>query len=220
MNYFKQNEKYIEKYEVSFKKDELLSFRVKVINECSEIVHKEVNSSIGPNQNDHLRIRNYHKGPKVGVYEYDCAPDEVVYHFSYDEYKFPYLVTLIDRLLSNDVSALDSIFNPDFSKEKEPFDVRVNKRTKEFERIDSSNVFKKIENLNELKDLIKQANLNKKQKDVSSYYAILQKLITLNLVDKILVDDFKRIKQFFNSEVSLFLDIDESREKLVKKDKR
>jgi len=115
---------------------------------------------------------------------------------------------------------LDSIFNPDFSKEKEPFDVRVNKRTKEFERIDSSNVFQKIENLNELKDLIKQANLNKKQKDVSSYYAILQKLITLNLVDKILVDDFKRIKQFFNSEVSLFLDIDESREKLVKQDKR
>ena len=37
--------------------------------------------------------------------------DRKIYHYSYDEYKFPILISVIDNLLKEDVLSLESIFN-------------------------------------------------------------------------------------------------------------
>ena len=49
-----------------------------------------------------------------------CGIFEILYHFSYDEYIYPYLAILINRLLKEDASAIDEIFLIDTIDEKNP----------------------------------------------------------------------------------------------------
>jgi len=59
MVYFKYDGEKVEKYTVSFDKEQLEKLRIRMIDECSEITHHEVEGLNGPNQYDYLRIRDY-----------------------------------------------------------------------------------------------------------------------------------------------------------------
>ena len=98
MYYFKYNETSIEKYIVHFNRDELLHLRNSVVVNCSELVHREIDSEYEIKET--RRITNLKKN-KVG--------DK--YHYSYDEYIYPRLVALIDMLLKGDDRAIDGIKN-------------------------------------------------------------------------------------------------------------
>ncbi|MBR7042492.1 MAG: hypothetical protein IKI04_03215 [Bacilli bacterium] len=98
MYYFKYNDTSIEKYIVNFNRDELLHLRNSVIVNCSELVHREIDSENELRVN--RKITNLKKR-KVGN----------KYHYSYDEYIYPRLVALIDMLLKHDDRAIDGINN-------------------------------------------------------------------------------------------------------------
>ena len=80
------------------------------------IIHHDCNTTETPNYYDILRIRNY-SAEKIGIYESNdfYASRETLYHVVYDEYKYPYLIELIDRLLNNDEEAKSDLFKAKYS---------------------------------------------------------------------------------------------------------
>ena len=98
MYYFKYTDTNIEKYVVYFNRDELTNLRHKVITNCSEMIHREIDSDEELSNNS--RIRNLKRSNNGDTY-----------HYSYDEYIYPRLVSIIDRLLRNDDKVIDTIAN-------------------------------------------------------------------------------------------------------------
>lgn len=194
MNYYNELEGKLEEYEIIFDREVIEKFRTKVIKDCSLILHKDIFSSKGPNINDDLKIINYHKGEKVSVRSNESGINENIYHISYDEYKYPYLVKLIDRLLSGDYSCIDEIYYPNLEgKENPTYQELVKKVSKELEEI--NNTSEKRHKQLELESLMKVSTINKNQKPVIDYYYILQNLITINLIDTITLEKEKPKKR-------------------------
>lgn len=205
MYYFIDKKETIEKYSVSFSKEELEKLKIEIINNCSEIEHHEYEGTHGPNEFDYFRIRNY-KERFVRVKESRDSlqwPDQRVYHYSYDEYKFPELVSAIDELLNGNVLVLDTIFNTNPESKIETIDERIRKASAELDAIDNLKITKKREKLDELQKLIELKKLNKKQKSVVPYYARLRELITLDLVDTITKEEIERVNQFFGNSTNV-----------------
>ena len=205
MYHFIDKKETIEKYSVSFSKEELEKLKIEIINNCSEIEHHEYDGTHGPNEFDYLRIRNY-KERFVRVEESRDSlqwPDQRVYHYSYDEYKFPELVSVIDELLNGNVLVLDTIFNTNPESKCETIDEKIRKASEELDAIDNLKIAKKREKLDELQKLIELKKLNKKQKSVVPYYARLRELITLDLVDTITKEEIERVNQFFGNPINV-----------------
>ena len=205
MYYFIDKKETIEKYSVSFSKEELEKLKMEVINNCSEIEHHEYEGTHGPNRLDYLRIRNY-KERFVRIQESRDSlqwPNQRVYHYSYDEYKFPELVSAIDELLNGNVLVLDTIFNTNPESKIETIDERIRKASAELDAIDNLKITKKREKLDELQKLIELKKLNEKQKSVVPYYARLIELITLDLVDTITKEEIERVNQFFGNSTNV-----------------
>lgn len=205
MYYFIDKKETIEKYLVSFSKEELEKLKIEVINNCSEIEHHEYEGTHGPNEFDYLRIRNY-KERFVRIQESRDSlqwPDKRVYHYSYDEYKFPELVSVIDELLNGNVLVLDTIFNTNPESKGKTIDEKIRKASEELDAIDNLKITKKREKLDELQKLIELKKLNKKQKSVVPYYARLRELITLDLVDTITKEEIERVNQFFGNLINV-----------------
>ena len=205
MYYFVDKKETIEKYLVSFSKEELEKLKIEIINNCSEIEHHEYEGTDGPNEFDYLRIRNY-KERFVRIQESRDSlqwPDQRVYHYSYDEYKFPELVSVIDELLNGNVLVLDTIFNTNPESKIETIDERIRKASEELDAIDNLKIAKKREKLDELQKLIELKKLNKKQKSVVPYYSKLKELITLDLVDTITKEEIERVNQFFGNSTNV-----------------
>ena len=59
MYYYVYKDKCVEKYLVNFSKEEIEKLKLEIINNCSEIEHREYDGTHGPNYFDYLRIRNY-----------------------------------------------------------------------------------------------------------------------------------------------------------------
>ena len=98
MYYFKYNDTNIEKYVVRFNRDELMNLRHSVITNCSELVHRDIDSDEELSNNS--KIRNLQRISKGDIY-----------HYSYDEYVYPELVSYIDGLLRSDDKVIEKIFN-------------------------------------------------------------------------------------------------------------
>lgn len=203
---FLKDEKRIKKYLVEFNKEELEKIKIEIIDKCSELVHHEYDCAGSLSKNfgdDPLRIRNFRE-TKIGKKIQETKPGygvEKQYHYSYDELIYPYLVTLISRVLKGDVSAVYEILNPDFSKERKSFDERISELTKEIEESNLDN-YTKISKLNKIKKLIENKEINKDQKSVIEYYEKVKELITLTFVDYINIEQLERINEFLGVKYS------------------
>jgi len=198
MYYFKVKENVVEKYLVNFSKEEIEELRALIINRCSEIVHREYTGCKGPNQFDYLRIRNY-KQKYVGLKEARdyYSPDREMYQFSYDEYQYPYLVDVIDRLLKGSENAIATILEDSFESKEKSIPERIKKASEELDAIDNLDINKKRAKLDELQELLKLQKLNENQEPIGPYHEKLKDLISLELVDKITTEEIERVENFF-----------------------
>lgn len=214
MFYFRKNNEVIEKYQVSFDKEEIEKLKKKIINNCSFIKHEEYESDYSPRFTDEI-IRNFTYTPTGKEKEY-FEETRDIYRYSYDEYKPPYLVELINQLSNDNSKAIDKIFNYDISI-KSTIDDRINLAYQEFNRIDPENITKKKEKLKELEDLLKAKELNKNQQSIDAYYNQLIGLIKFDLVDSLSISELGRIESFL--EISLFskVEISNPKEKIFVK---
>ena len=117
--YFKDDGNIIGKYNVSFDRNVIASFRKEIIDKCSLIIHHDMESMREPYLKDILKIRNYTKIQiSKGKIDNTKLNGRVTYRMIYDEYKFPYLAFLIERILEGDIYALDEVFNINEKKEE------------------------------------------------------------------------------------------------------
>lgn len=216
MYYFLKKENKIEKYAIDFNREELQRLKVEIINNCSEIEHKEYESTRIPKRDDYLKIRNY-KEKKIGKVEgKGYSPDKTLYHFSYDEYEYPYLIILINRLLNGDIDAIYEINNPNIEKEKTSFELRIKEASNKINQIDNLNTQVKIHKLNELQKLIETAKLNEQQKSVYEYYKKVQSLLIIKYESSIDVNILLNIQEFFGVQLNEINDIGENIKKVLK----
>lgn len=174
MIYFKMYEGVIGKYHVSFDKKKIEELKTNIINNCSYIKHRELESDYRPRFTEEI-IRHFkcEETKKKKVYFEETRS---VYLYKYDEYIPPYLVKLIDKLLNGVVNALDGILSYDIgSSFKEQID-------------------KKIKEVNQ--------ELNKNQHSITTYYKELLELIDIKLIETLQVSELSKIENFF--EVELF----------------
>lgn len=181
------------KYEVLVDKEELDKLKYKIINEYSiiEYVEKDDTFTCNISVNDFLRRRNFRE-KEIGVREYNdfYSMPETLYHYSYDYYHFPYLIDLIDKILEDENDYLSDIYNINYDKELVPLNKKVEKLNNEIDSLDNSDC-KKMDKLNELKNLLEQIQLNKNQKNVYKAYDLVRKYIKFKLIDSI---DKKQVK--------------------------
>jgi len=202
---FIRNKDKMLKYEVLIDKELLSKLKYEIIEKCSIITHKDYQDTYLPKMygiDDYLKYRNYSE-VKIGVREYNdfYSMPEDLYRIKYDEYKFPYLVELLDKLLEDKIEVLKEIYNVNNKKEIISFDEKINRQKELIESINDSEYDKKISELEKLKDLIEQKELNKNQVNVIKYYNKVKKLISYNLIDSITYEEVKRVSNFYNSKV-------------------
>ena len=112
MYYFQYEEKQIYKWEVSFDVQKVRALRDQIVDECSQITHVE-----GARE-DYLFPYTCNYALKNKGEIRNCSQDKnhghwpgpphtyLVFPTSYDQYMYPKLVLLIDRLLQGDTSVL------------------------------------------------------------------------------------------------------------------
>ena len=210
MFYFRKDDEVIEKYQVSFDKEEIEKLKKKIINNCSFIKHEEYESDYSPRFTDEI-IRNFTYTP-IGKEKEYFEETRDIYRYSYDVYKPPYLVELINQLLNGNLKAIDEILNYDISS-KSSIDDRINLANQEFNKIVPEDITKKKEKLKELEDLVKARELNKGQQSIDAYYNQLIGLIKFDLVDSLSISELGRIESFLEIDLSSRVEISNSKEK-------
>ena len=196
MIYYRNNGGVIEKYDVIFNREELELFKNKIIKDCSVIEHKEFTSDCVINDMDKRLIKNF-RFSKVSLE--DCLDENrKLYSYSYDQYNPPYLVTIIDKILNNDVKALDELYKYDASIEMN-INRRIRKVNQELYDININDIEEKKHKLKELEELLSVKELNENQLSVSLYYPRVLNMIRFNLVDSILLDDLNRFNKFLGT---------------------
>ncbi len=193
MYYFINNGEKIEKYEVSFDKQQVKNLKDTIIDKCSFIEHQEFQSDYYPMFSDKKIIRNF-QSTYIGKQDYFEETREV-YSFSYDRYNPPYLVLLIDKLLNDDTEVISEILNYDVSP-KESIEDKINLVNKEFMEIDSENIYAKKLKLKELENLLKVKQLNQNQQTIDIYYQQLLELISFDFVESIDINELHKIEKF------------------------
>lgn len=193
MIYFRKNDEVIEKYQVNFDEEEIEKIKKEIIDNCSYVEHIEYKSDYSPRFTNEI-VRNYRCIPTGEEMEYF---EEVrdIYLYSYDEYKSPYLVELINQLLNGNSGVIDKILNYDISSEL-TIDDKINLASQEIIKIEPENIPKIKAKLIELEELLKVKELNKDKQGIELYYNKLKELIKFDLIDSLLFSELERVESF------------------------
>lgn len=210
MLFFRKNNDVIEKYQVDFDKEEIEKLKLEIINNCSFIKHEEYESDYSPKFSDKI-IRNFTYTPTGKEKEY-FEETRDIYLYSYDEYKPPYLVELINQLLNGNSKSIDKILNYDIFTNL-TIDDRINLVIKELNKIDLENIIIRKEKIKELGELLKSKELNSNQQSIDLYYNRLIESINFNLVDSLPINELSRIESFLDINLYNKIEISNSKEK-------
>ena len=197
MIYFKKNNEYLEKYEVTYDKEKVEQLKQRIIFECSRVEHREYCSDYGSCIRDRKLVKNF-RAVIVGEKEY-WEETRDIYKYTYDEYVPSDLVNHIDGLLNNVSSSIDNIFNYNFKNDKS-IDEVINEAMITFNNIDPERLFQKQQQLKYINNLLESKRVNDTQKDIKPYYKELITLINFELIDKILINDVNKVYLFLDEQ--------------------
>ena len=118
------DDKEIKKFNVFYDYEKLRKLKSKVINECSTLEHIETKSKqlLVTENITNFNIRNY---THVVIKNDD---NEKLYLLKYDLYRFPYLVSIINKLLRDDISALEYVIYPNLNSDMKE-EINENKKS-------------------------------------------------------------------------------------------
>ncbi len=203
--YYKQKGEFLEKYKISFNIVELVILRKEIIDKCSYITHEEKEYSYHPskyyNEECLRHIKNLGETRKEDL----GSGSSLSYHlYSYDIYKPPILVDLIDRLIKGEGEVIEDIDNPVPSEKKFDFAKYLDRESVEIDNISNFKTDKKIEALKNFKKTMENAKLNENQKNALDYYPLVQALIERKLVATISLTEVVKVTDFFEKGIDVF----------------
>lgn len=196
MIYYKKLEDRIEKYSIISDKIMLMELRKLVIDTCSDKTHIiQKNSSIIPKiiSTNH-EIRNLN----VNLIHDSKFEQEKKYDIEYDCYQYPYLIHIIDGILSGDSSVLNELYSPTIDKKS------VQERIAEL----CSEMLKNIDGDKEelssqLKQLDELRSFDSNQISPLSFYKNVRSSLTIELEDIMLKSEIDRFANFFKDNTEL-----------------
>ena len=196
MIYYRNSGEVIEKFIVLIDIEKMKELKSRIINDCSFIEHKEFTSEYLINNIDNSLMKSFQYS--IVKTEKNDISTRNIYSYSYNLYHPPYLVELMDRLMKNDVSAIEEIFNYDTSKDK-TVDNQIKKINEELFEIDVKNIIDKRKKLKELEVLLCVKEINKNQKSTSFYYNRVLKLINFKVIDMMPLADLNKFNNFLDN---------------------
>ena len=201
MIYYELDDKVINKYEITYDINRINEIKEEIINNCSRIDHVEFEREYSFNDNyfENKLVKNHTSEP-IGFNEYYDGTRSVYLH-RFDLLTPPNLVELIDRLLSDDKSAVNEIYF--YQEEKVSFDKEIDAKNKESDSINNSDVDKKINKLKELKELLELKYINRDQKSTKEYYIKLLDYIHVTFISSVNINDSNIINDFFNMDFNI-----------------
>lgn len=191
--YFKKNNEYLEKFEVTYDKEKIEELKERIIWDCSKIKHVSFCSDYGAGIKDKRLVKNF-SSVLVGEKEY-WEETRSIYRYTFDQYVPSELVKYIDGLLNGFSSSIDMIFNYDFKNDKS-IDELIEEAMIKFNSIDPEKVYDKQQQLKYIDNLLESKKIGVNQKDIRPYYQELIGLIHFKLIDKILINDINRVYSF------------------------
>ncbi len=203
MYYIEETDNELIKYEVELDTEKLMKLRKEIVDQCSTIEHikNQVEGLLEHSFFEGRDIRNYHER-RIGRKEYFDAPDKDVYEIEYDLYIHTSLAHYIDKLLKGDTSIINSLINYCPSIEPEVLlrklgeafkNNLINSLTKSLDDIEMDALKQNIDNVKTVK---KDIELNKNQVSDAMFYDDVIKCITLKEVNRIDKDAIKRVEEF------------------------
>ena len=197
MYYYDLEDFAVKKYMVEIDEEKLEQLRKKIIDNCSYTVSKSyeiVNSS--SICIDSKYIKNYKIKPTNVI---DFKTKQKFINVTYDVCKTPYLVILINRLLSKDLTVISQIINyqEKFSKaEMLEFNQKmlyIKSNQKNLSDSEKIRLLKEMEN----RLLIEEQKLSRRNVLMKKYCLQVLACLNINLIDTILLSDLLKVKNFF-----------------------
>lgn len=191
-----QNGKII-KYNVVLDTKKLIELKEEIIKNCSIVTHiKKIDRNGLYSFNS--KIKNYHcRAICVGEHYNEC-----MYEIEYDSYDNPILVEQIERLLKNDYSVIQQIFNPTILEQKdEKAQLLAQIRNISIDNLNKDSIELLTKLQWSLKEVLEKEKKKASRKPIEPYYLLVQECINLEKVDEISTDDFKRIMGFFDNKI-------------------
>ena len=193
---YRINDNLIEKYSIIFDSKKVDELKKEIIERCSIIEHHKYESDYYPRFGSGTCIKNFSE-KEVGKKVY-FEETRTVYSFSYDEYKPPYLVELIEHLEDGSISYLNEMLNYDTTNKPNLIDAKIYKIKEELKEMIDKNEFgiKKENKEEELSELMYTKKINQNQEPIAPYYKKLLELIRFELVDVISMEEVKKVEEF------------------------
>lgn len=198
----------IVKYEVKINISELKKLKKEIIKNCSRIVHKSYETTQFPNVFLN-NIKNYNS-QNTGRKDEN---NNDIYLVSYDLYIYPYLVTLINELLLNNMSVINelqeyqeiySIEQMDINGEYKKLLDKINSKEdikivgtneSEEDRKKRKQLLKEMEKL--LTNFENQNSINSKSTEIDKYRLKVLNCINLKKIGNLSLKTFIEIQDFF-----------------------
>lgn len=198
----------IVKYEVKINISELKKLKKEIIKNCSRIVHKSYETTQFPNVFLN-NIKNYNS-QNTGRKDEN---NNDIYLVSYDLYIYPYLVTLINELLLNNMSVINelqeyqeiySIEQMDINGEYKKLLDKINSKEdikivgtneSEEDRKKRKQLLKEMEKL--LTNFENQNSINSKSTEIDKYRLKVLNCIDLKKIGNLSLKTFIEIQDFF-----------------------
>lgn len=203
MIYFRLIDGIVEKYEIEVDIESLKKLREEVKYSCSK---KEYIKTTGTRfwNNDEFII-NFHSKP-IGWIEYRDGPDERNYEYTYDRLIPPKLLKIIDGIIEGKLSSVIELFEIDSSKDEFNFQSQIASQLEYISSIPDTEINKKINALNGLKDIYSSQEFNKNIKPTNEYYELVKLCITFKKIGSIKVDVSNEVLNFFlNTKVNSYI---------------
>ena len=194
MVYFIRNRDYIDKYSVNADEEKLNEFKKRLITNCSEREHIEFDDFGGYDLDSEIN------GDKIINYTRTSIDGRNYFHYSYDVEHQPYLVSLIDRIMAGDNTALPEIYCPDMAKERAPFETRIRRISQELDALDKTSPsynFDKHLKIVQLDKLLDDQIRNQGQESIVPYYFELQALLDMQYICSVNIKELANVSAFF-----------------------
>ena len=211
--YFRERGNIIEKVIVNYNKDELEKIKYEIFDNCTIIMHKELDGTKKDKPDILLCERFIQK-------EIGKRDNEIIYHYSYDEKVLSTLLKLIIRLESGDLKVVEEIFN--LEPEKDPlrvYDKMINELSKSIDCIPNSDYELKIEKLEELKNLISEKEYNINVKSDILYLEKVKSLISVSVIRTITKEELMVYQNFFDDDYPLTEELNYKKLGIIKEKK-
>ena len=167
-------------FEFNCDEKEVKEFNEMVKNNASIVTHMDYIST----NESFYKLKPYIDNTIRNVQVFNAGYDSKgrrKYHFIYDKYEYPYLVSLIDNFLDGDMTSLFYIIHPDFEKEYIPIFDEVKKEINNLGEINSSNIDTLLEKIDIIKKLLNDIKLGKIDIPIKEYYDEFLNVINLSV---------------------------------------